>query len=171
MSSKSKRLVAAGGGLAAGVTAMLILAAIGHSSPSGPPALRDPNVPRMTQDLGTGEQLILVIGGFYNTQQEAQTAAVSYDFGDLQGYYVVPTGDYLGLTDQFPDVGGWMLASAFRTTEGAQEFQQLAWSTGAPAWVSQRVTSLGGTYAGLGQEAAPDGSGPLTHSVPASEAA
>jgi hypothetical protein len=45
----------------------------------------------------------------------------------------------------------------------------LATSFGEPAaLLASRVRSLGGLYAGLGQESAPDGSGPLLHPVPES---
>ena len=58
------------------------------------------------------------------------------------------------------------LVSAFRTQEGAEEFVTLAASFGHPATVlPERVRSLGGLYAGLGLEAAPDGSGPLLRPV------
>ena len=90
-------------------------------------------------------------------------------FGELQGYYVVPVSQFRGLGGALPTSGAWVLATAFRTKAGADGFVDLARAAGAPAFVTPRVVSLGGSFAGLGQEAAPDGLGPLTHPVPASE--
>ena len=53
--------------------------------------------------------------------------------------------------------------SAFRTDEGARAFVELAGSFGHPATIlPERVRSLGGLYAGLGQEPNAEGSGPLS---------
>ena len=53
-------------------------------------------------------------------------------------------------------------SSAFRTEEGAEAFAELAATFGNTATIlPERVRSLGGLYAGLGQEANPDGTGPL----------
>jgi hypothetical protein len=53
-------------------------------------------------------------------------------------------------------------AYAFRTEEGAQAFAELAATLGIEATIlPERVRSLGGIYAGLGQEESPDGTGPL----------
>ncbi len=134
----------------------------------GAPAVLDPAVPRMAMDQGVGEQLILVVGGTYASQAAAEAAAASYRFGELQGYYVVPIGRFQGLSDALPTNGKWALASAFRTMEGAKEFAALAADARAPAFITPRVVSLGGVFAGLGQEADPSGLGSLTHVVPAS---
>ena len=56
--------------------------------------------------------------------------------------------------------------SVFRTEEGAREFVELAASFGHPATIlPERVRSLGGLYAGLGQEPNEEGSGPLSGPV------
>jgi hypothetical protein len=125
--------------------------------PYGPPI-----GPSMAPDTGAGERLILVIGGIYPTRAEAEAANASIAFGDLQGYYVVPVGQFQGFRAGVGSAGDFALVSAFRTQEGADDFVALARSFGATAFVfPERVVSLGGAYAGLGQEAAPDGSGPL----------
>ena len=58
--------------------------------------------------------------------------------------------------------GDFALVSVFRTQEGAQEFVELAEGFGYGATIlPERVRSLGGLYAGLGQEGNLDGTGPL----------
>lgn len=65
------------------------------------------------------------------------------------------------------DLGaGVLLLSAFRTKAGAAAFMDLARSAGATELVALRVVKLGGPYVGLGQEAHPDGSGPLLGPLP-----
>jgi hypothetical protein len=87
----------------------------------------------------------------------------------VEGYYVVPVAQFQGFKEQVPATGDHALVSAFRTEEGAQEFVAFATALGYPAEVlERRVRSLGGLYAGLGQEPAPDGSGPLTGPIPES---
>lgn len=61
---------------------------------------------------------------------------------------------------------GVLLLSAFRTKTGAAAFMELARSAGATDLVALRVIKLGGPYVGLGQEAHPDGSGPLLGPLP-----
>lgn len=155
------------------IGAVLAGAALAVAGPSSrttvPPALLDASVPRMPQDLGIGERLVLVVGGVYDSQAEAIDANETLGFGDLQGYYVVPTSQFDGLEAALPSPGAWVLATAFRTKRGAAEFVELARAAGAPAFVTPRVQSLGGWFTGLGQEEAPDGMGPLTHAIPASE--
>ena len=59
--------------------------------------------------------------------------------------------------------------SVFRTDEGAQEFAEFVQSFGYPATIlAERVRSLGGLYAGLGQEPNLDGTGPLLGPIPES---
>lgn len=61
----------------------------------------------------------------------------------------------------------WILLSAFRTKQGAEEFVDLARAAGAPALAVIRVQKVEGPYVGLGQEAHPDGvSGPLMEALP-----
>jgi hypothetical protein len=149
-----------------------IQAAVGASAPevvAGPPAATDGSAPSMPRDLGVGERLLLVVEGVYPTQEAAELANEAFSFGEVQGFYAVQVGNFAGLKEPFPGKGGWALVSAFRTQEGAQEFAELAKLAGAKVVITQRVTSLGGSYAGLGQESAPDGSGPLQEPVPASE--
>lgn len=149
-----------------------IQAAVGASSPATvrqPPVVGDTSVPTIAPDLGVGERLLLVVEGVYPSREEAEVANAAFHFGELQGFYVTQIGDFDGLKQDFPGKGGWALVSAFRTQEGAQEFAALAEAAGAKVVITPRVTGLGGTYAGLGQEPAPDGSGPLSEPVPASE--
>jgi len=156
-------------GAAALVGIQSLVAATAPAEQSGPPALRDPAVPSLRPDLGLGERLIVVVGGVYATQDEAETANAQLHFGEMQGFYVVETSNFGGLQSAVPQKGPWALVSAFRTKEGADQFAQMAMQAGvANPIVTPRVVSLGGTYAGLGQEAAPNGSGPLTAPVPAS---
>ena len=58
--------------------------------------------------------------------------------------------------------GTAILATAFRTKRGAQEFLELARAAGVNDLVTLQVKKLAGGDVGLGQEPAPDGSGPLT---------
>ena len=67
--------------------------------------------------------------------------------------------------------GNFVLASAFRTRDGAQEFASLAISASVPARIVGPVVSLGGPYAGLGQESDPSGQGPLLHALSPEEQA
>lgn len=62
-------------------------------------------------------------------------------------------------TDGLPDDEWWVL-SAFRTRAGAEEYVELVEALGADPF-ALRVRKLDGPYVGLGQEAHPDGSGPL----------
>lgn len=128
-----------------------------------------PGAPAMAPDTGAGELLVVVVGGVHPTRTEAQAAADAMPVGDLQGYYVVPVAQFQGFREQLGAPGDFALVSVFRTQEGAQEFASFAHAFGYPAEVlPSRVRSLGGLYAGLGQEAAPDGSGPLTGPIPGS---
>lgn len=58
--------------------------------------------------------------------------------------------------------GRQLLLSAFRTKAGAALFAEHARVAGYDEVVVLRVVKTGGPYVGLGQEANPDGSGPLT---------
>lgn len=140
--------------------ASAVLAGVGSTEPA-PPA--DPTVdPTVPRDAGAGELLLVVVGGVYPSRAEAEAANEELSFGDLQGYYVVPVGQFQGFEQAAGMPGEFALVSAFRTEEGAREFVEMASSFGRPAvLLPTRVRSLGGLYAGLGQEAAPDGSGPL----------
>lgn len=158
-----KRTIALATGLALGVLAGIVLiAAVGRTAPE-PRPYGPPIGPSMAEDSGAGEMLLVVLGGTYATRAEAVAAEAAMPFGDLQGYYVVPVGQFQGFRDQVAEAGDFALVSVFRTIEGAQDFVTLANSFGYPATLlSGRVRSLGGLYAGLGQEANPDGQGPLT---------
>jgi hypothetical protein len=61
---------------------------------------------------------------------------------------------------RFP-VGKSVVATAFRTKQGAEEFVEFARSVGATGLVTVQAFKLGGGDIGLGQEPHPDGSGPL----------
>jgi hypothetical protein len=144
------------------VTLVASLAAVAAiARPAARPA--PPNGPAVTVDNGAGELLLVVLGGVYPTRAEADRAAEGMVFGDVQGYYVAPVGQFQGFRQQSGLPGDFALVSAFRTQEGAASFVELAHLFGYPATIlPERVRSLGGAYAGLGQEANPDGSGPLS---------
>jgi hypothetical protein len=149
-------------GLVVGVTASagVIASAAGKApvrSLNGPPV-----GPMVRADSGAGELLLLVVGGVFSSRAEAEAANETLAFGDLQGYYVVPVAQFQGFRQQVGEPGDFALVSAFRTEEGAQDFVELAATLGNTATIlPERVRSLGGLYAGLGQEASPDGTGPL----------
>lgn len=151
---------------AAAVWAAGVLAAVGGIATVGrtEPASDGPGQgPTMAADTGAGELLVVVLGGVFETRAHAEAAAAEITFGDVQGYYVVPVAQFQGFREQLPVRGDHALVSVFRTQEGAREFVALATAMGHPAQIlDRRVRSLGGLYAGLGQETAPDGSGPLT---------
>jgi hypothetical protein len=155
-------------GAAIGFVGSVLIAVVGMAAPDptppGPPI--GPQVPR---DEGAGELLLVVVGGTYPTRAEAEAADAAMVFGDLQGYYVVPVAQFQGFQEQVGGPGEFALVSAFRTQEGAEEFLELAATLEIPATLlPERVRSLGGVYAGLGQESHPDGSGPLLGPVPES---
>lgn len=153
-------------GAALGFVASVLVAVTGLTAPepSAPSFL--PNAPR---DTGAGELLLVVVGGTYPTRAAAEAANAELVFGDLQGYYVVPVAQFQGFREQIAEPDDFALASAFRTEEGAQEFLELAATFDLPATLlPERVRSLGGVFAGLGQETAPDGQGPLQGPVPES---
>jgi hypothetical protein len=142
------------------------VAAVARPAPR-PPA--PPNGPAVPADAGAGELLLVVLGGVYPTREEAVEAAEGMTFGDVQGYYVAPVGQFQGFQQQAGLPGDFALVSVFRTQEGAESFVEVAHGYGYPATIlPERVRSLGGAYAGLGQEANPDGSGPLTGPIPES---
>lgn len=145
---------------AAGVLTLITGATVvAHTEPAPP---RPEVGPSMREDTGAGELLVVVLGGVFETRAEAETAGARTTLGDAQGYYVVPVAQFQGFREQLPVSGDHALVSVFRTESGAQEFASLARAMGYPAEIlPRRVRSLGGAYAGLGQEAAPDGSGPL----------
>lgn len=142
------------------------VAAVGRTAPEPDRPLVGPV---MKPDTGAGEMLVVVLGGVYPTREEAEVANASISFGDVQGYYVVPVAQFQGFREQLGAPGDHALVTAFRTEAGAAEFAALARAMGNPAQIlPTRVRSLGGLYAGLGQEAAPDGGGPLVGPIPAS---
>lgn len=142
------------------VASLVAVAAI--ASPAPRPAV-PPNGPAVPADSGAGELLLVVLGGVFPTRAEAVLAADAMVFGDVQGYYVAPVGQFQGFQQAAGLPGDFALVSAFRTQAGAESFVEVAHGYGHPATIlPQRVRSLGGVYAGLGQEANPDGSGPLT---------
>jgi len=147
---------------------LAVVAMVGRTSPEKYPYGR-PIGPVMAPDSGAGELLVVVNGGIYATRAEAEAANTAMPFGDLQGYYVVPVAQFQGFQEEVGQPGDFALVSAFRTDEGAREFVDLATSMGYAATIlPDRVRSLGGEYAGLGQEANPDGSGPLLGPIPQS---
>jgi hypothetical protein len=157
----------------AGAVAVAVALAVGagvgvsrSGRPTKAPALTDPSVPRLERDRGVGERLLLVVGGAFPTREAAEAANADISFGDLQGFYVAHTDQFVGLRDVLGETANELvLVSAFRTGQGAREFLELAQAAGAAAFVTPRLENLGWTYVGLGQEADPDGSGPLTEPI------
>jgi hypothetical protein len=132
----------------------------------GPPSASDPSFPSVPPDFGIGERLILVVGGSYPTREEAARANEGMTFGDIQGYYVAQTDQFEGLRPVLDKpADDYVLVTAFRTESGALEFLALADAAGNPAFITDRVLNKGYEYVGLGQEADPDGSGPLDHPI------
>lgn len=127
-----------------------------------------PRVPEeIPRDTGAGELLRVVVGGVFADRAAAAEAAAAAPFGDLQGFFIVPVAQFQGMREQLGTPGDVALVSAFRTESGAEGFVDLAASFGVEARLLERpVRSLGGLYAGLGQEPAPDGSGPLLGPLP-----
>jgi len=152
--------------VALGSAGLVAGATLGGPRPQAP----DPRIgPTAPLDTGAGEMLLVVLGGVYPTREDASAANDSMVLGDLQGYYVVPIAQFQGFREQIANPGEFALVSVFRTEEGAQEFVDLVTTYGYPAEIlGERVRSLGGLYAGLGQEAHPEGSGPLLEPVPES---
>ncbi len=151
---------------AGGILGTLALAGPGPSERM-PLAAGDAGVSDEPPDMGVGERVLLVVGGVFDSRREADEANARLLFGELQGYYVAPVAQFRGLAgalDAAP--GAFALVSAFRTEAGAREFEQLARAAGAPALVTGRLHNLGRRYVGLGQEAAPDGRGPLRGPLP-----
>ena len=161
-----KRIVLTIGACVVAVGIGVGAAAIGSATPKPDEPIVGPNV---RTDSGAGEMLLVVLGGVYGTREEAEAANAAMSFGDVQGYYVVPVAQFQGFREQVGSPGDFALVSVFRTEQGAAEFAAAAQVFGHPATVlPDRVRSLGGLYAGLGQEAAPDGRGPLTGPIPGS---
>jgi hypothetical protein len=162
------RKTAAAGVLA--LTAGLAIGAAGASRPdrqSGPPALRDPTVPRTSEDLGLGEELILVVGGASTTREQAEAMNEQITIGDLQGFYVAEAGQFEGLDQVLGDPSlKYVLLSAFRTSNGARDFLNLVQTAGHSAFITPRLRNVGTAYVGLGQEEDPSGKGRLTGPIP-----
>jgi len=143
------------------------VAASGPGRQPVPPALRDASAPKLAEDRGEGERLLLVVGGSFATRAEAERANQTIRIADLQGFYVAPTDQFVGLDRVLGEADAeFVLVSAFRTGRGAREFLDLAQSAGAAGFITPRLQNLGFEYVGLGQEANPDGSGPLTEPIP-----
>jgi hypothetical protein len=151
--------------IVAGLVVGVLASAGVMAAAAGKPPVRGqerPIGPALAPDNGAGELLIAVVGGVFPTRKEAEAANETLAFGDLQGYYVVPVAQFQGFRQEVGQPGDFALVSAFRTEEGARAFAELAASFGNVATIlPERVRSLGGLYAGLGQEANPDGTGPL----------
>jgi hypothetical protein len=113
-------------------------------------------------DLGTGERVLLVLGGAFQTREEAEQANATISLGDLQGYYVAATDQFEGLRDHLGNPASeFVLVTAFRTEEGATDFIAVARANDAPAVLTPRLLNRGYEYVGLGQEPHPNGKGPL----------
>jgi hypothetical protein len=159
-----KRTIGIAVGLVVGIVVSLaLMAVVGRTDTSTQP-YGPPIGPEMAADSGAGELLVVVLGGVYPTRADADRANQKMAFGDLAGYYAVPVGQFQGFRQQVGSPSDFALVSVFRTQQGAQEFADFAQLLGYPATIlPDRVRSLGGLYAGLGQEADPGGDGPLTH--------
>jgi hypothetical protein len=157
-------------GLAAAVGAAGSVLAGASSAGTDAPTIPDPRIgPEPPLDTGAGEDLLVVLGGVYATRDDAEAANAHMPFADMAGYYVVPVAQFQGFREEVGNPGDFALVSVFRTQAGAEEFVRLANGFGyAARLLPDRVRSLGGVYAGLGQEANPDGSGPLLHPIPES---
>lgn len=163
-----KRTTAAIAGAALGLIVTTAMAVTALTAPQAQP-YSHPVGPEVPRDTGAGELLVVVTGGVYPTRAQAEAANGRMIFGDLQGYYVVPVAQFQGFKEQIGSPVEFALVSAFRTEEGAAEFAELAALFGHPATIlPERVRSLGGLFAGLGQESSPDGSGPLLGPIPES---
>jgi hypothetical protein len=155
--------------VSASLAAGVVFATAALTKEPGPQA-PDPRVgPAAPLDTGAGELLLVVLGGVYATRADAEAANAAMPFGDMAGYYVVPVAQFQGFREQVGNPGDFALVSVFRTETGADAFVELAIAFGYPAEIlGSRVRSLGGLYAGLGQEENLDGSGPLLDPVPES---
>lgn len=164
-----KRSYAIVAGLVVGVIVSIgVMAATARTAPAPAPQVA-PIGPTLARDTGAGEMLVVAVGGVYTSREQAEAANAEMSFGDLQGFYVVPVAQFQGFEQQVGEPGDFALVSAFRTEEGAEAFVDLVAGFGHTATIlPERVRSLGGLYAGLGQEAHPDGSGPLLGPVPES---
>jgi hypothetical protein len=162
----SRTMIVGAATIAAGVAiATTALSWVG--SPAGPPAAKDPSVPAMKQDKGAGEKLLLVVGGAFPTREAAEEANATISLGDVQGFYVAVTDQFVGLEQRLGRASeDYLLVSAFRTAQGAKEFLDLVQAAGASAFITPRLENLGSVYVGLGQEADPDGGGALTKPIP-----
>lgn len=171
---KVSRMWVVGLSIAMGLVTALAITAVSvgaQDAPEqpGPPAIGDDLAPSMAQQLGVGERLLLVVGGTFPTQGEAQMRAEALRFGEMQGFYVAPIDQFGGLRQALGGTDhGWALVSSFRTEQGALEFFDLATTAGATPMITPRVESLPGVFTGLGQEPEPSGQGPLLNPVPAS---
>jgi hypothetical protein len=153
--------------LVTGGTLGAVMALGQEGAPGRHPAESDPTVPRLEQDKGAGEQLLLVVGGSFPTREAAEVANAQLSFGDVQGFYVASTDQFVDLDEVLGEAADeYVLVSAFRTGRGAREFLDLATAIGAAAFITPRLENRGFEYVGLGQEAAPDGRGPLTDPIP-----
>ena len=149
----ARRMVAIGLMALVAGTAVATAALSRSARRMGPPALRDASVPQTDVDLGRGELLLLVVGGSFATQEEAMAANEGIRIGDLQGFYVARTDQFEGLAEVIGDpTKEFVLASAFRTSQGAREFLDLVQTGGYPAFITPRVENLGDRYVGLGQK-------------------
>jgi hypothetical protein len=155
-------------GILAGVAGGI--AAVATADDGSLPIVGGPTNPELAEqgvvwhgiDLGEGERILIVVGGSFPTREDAEQANEQVLFGDLQGYYVARTDQFEGLREFLgSSADEYVLVTGFRTEAGATGFLDLAAAAGQPGLLSPRLTNRGDVYVGLGQEAHPDGSGPL----------
>lgn len=107
-------------------------------------------------------QVLRPVGLQYVSKADYASFAFPSPCGELgqppcqQDRYRALLGDDLSFA-----AGSWLLVTAFRTKQGAQEFMEFARSAGVSDLVTVQARKLGGGDVGLGQEPHPDGSGPL----------
>ena len=96
----------------------------------------------------------------------ARDRFASYDFPSACGTIGTPPCQRQRFVELFGDdlrmpSGKTVIATAFRTKAGAEQFVEFARSAGSNGLVVVQAFKLGGGEIGLGQEPHPDGSGPL----------
>jgi hypothetical protein len=85
--------------------ALTVLAAPLSERPERHGALDTTSSDTLLESSGVGESLILVVAGRYGTQLDAEHAAGSLQFGDLQGYYIESTNNLSPLTAYYVEAG------------------------------------------------------------------
>lgn len=77
--------------LVLGTVAGTVFLSLRDPRPAASSGIELPYIPLVT---GIGEQLVIVLGGLYDSQAEAQSAADSFNLGDMHAYFVDTTDNY-----------------------------------------------------------------------------